>query len=141
MKKYLLLALLIPNLVFALPQTLNSYMSKHSTWNSSDKASLSYVTSRCAVVFLIISERYKNMDGGQDIYQMALMNAANFSNASSVTYKSIGGEDKAFQERATKWAKIYGEEAVNNIDVYGEMIHGDLKSDVSSCMDKVKPAI
>ena len=47
MKKYLLLALLIPNLVFALPQTLNSYMTKHSTWNSSDKSSLSYVTSRC----------------------------------------------------------------------------------------------
>ena len=141
MKKYLLLALLIPNLVFALPQTLNSYMSKHSAWSSSDKASLSYITSRCGIVFLIISERYKNMDGGQDIYQMALMNAANFTNVSSDTYKSIGGEDRAFQERATKWAKIYGEEAVNNIDVYGEMIHGDLKSDVSSCMEKVKPAV
>ena len=141
MKKYLLLALLIPNLVFALPQTLNNYMSKHSAWSSSDKASLSYITSRCAVVFLIISERYKNMDGGENIYQMALMNAANFSTVSSDTYKSIGGEDKAFQERANKWAKIYGEEAVNNIDVYGEMIHGDIKSDVSSCMDKVKPVI
>ena len=44
MKKYLLLALLIPNLVFALPQTLNSYMVKHSTWSTSDKASLSYIT-------------------------------------------------------------------------------------------------
>ena len=87
MKKYLLLALLIPNLVFALPQTLNSYMAKHSTWSSSDKASLSYITSRCGVVFLIISERYKNMDGGQNIYQMALMNAANFTTVSSDTYK------------------------------------------------------
>ena len=64
-----------------------------------------------------------------------------FSKVSSDTYKEMGGKTNAFQERAKKWARIYGEEGVNNIDVYGEMIHGDVKRDVSSCMDKVMPAI
>ena len=54
---------------------------------------------------------------------------------------TFGGEKKAFQERAKKWVLIYGEEAVNNIDIYGEMIHGDIKSDITTCTSKVKPIL
>ena len=141
MKKLLLMLFLIPNISFALPITLNEYISKHPSWNTSDKSSFSYITSRCGILFVVISERYKNMTGGEEIYKMALTNAVIFSKVSSDTYKEMGGKTNAFQERAKKWARIYGEEGVNNIDVYGEMIHGDVKRDVSSCMDKVMPAI
>jgi len=142
MKKFLLLLLfLIPNITFALPVTLNEYISKHPSWSSSDKASFSYITSRCGLLFVVISERYKNMTGGEEIYKMSLMNAVTFTKVSSDTYKAIGGETVAFQERAKKWALIYGEEAVNNIDIYGEMIHGDIKSDISTCTSKVKPTL
>ena len=141
MKKLLFLLFLIPNITYALPVTLNEYISKHPSWSSSDKTSFSYITSRCGILFVVISERYKDMTGGEEIYKMSLMNAVTFTKVSSDTYKAIGGETNAFQERAKKWARIYGEEGVSNIDVYGEMIHGDIKSDVSSCMDKVMPVI
>jgi hypothetical protein len=141
LKKLFLLLFLIPNITYALPVTLNEYIYKHSSWSSSDKASLSYITSRCGILFIVISERYKNIADAQEIYNMSLMNAVTFSKVSSDIYKEIGGETAAFQERAKKWALIYGQEAVNNIDIYGEMIHGDIKSDISTCESKVKPIL
>ena len=45
------------------------------------------------------------------------------------------------QEKVKKWALIYKEELVNNINAYDEIIHGDIKSDFSSCNIKVKPII
>jgi hypothetical protein len=141
LKKLFLLLFLIPNITYALPVTLNEYIYKHSSWSSSDKASLSYITSRCGILFIVISERYKNIADAQEIYNMSLMNAVTFSKVSSDIYKEIGGETVAFQERAKKWSLIYGQEAVNNIDIYGEMIHGDIKSDISTCESKVKPIL
>jgi hypothetical protein len=141
MKKLFLLLFLIPNISYALPVTLNEYISKHPSWSSSDKASFSYITNRCGLLFVVISERYKNMTDGEQIYKMSLMNAVTFSKVSSDTYYAFGGEKKAFQERAKKWVLIYGEEAVNNIDIYGEMIHGDIKSDITTCTSKVKPIL
>ena len=47
------------NATFSIPVTLNEYMSKNSSWSSSDKASLSYIASRCGILFEVISVRYK----------------------------------------------------------------------------------
>jgi hypothetical protein len=55
--------------------------------------------------------------------------------------KKNGGTTKAFQDRAAKWAKIYGEEAVKNIDINGEMLSGELKEDVTTCSAIVLPAL
>ena len=48
---------------------------------------------------------------------------------------------KHLQEKEKKWESIYKEEMVNNINTYDEMIHGDIKSDFSTCKTKVKPVI
>ena len=45
------------------------------------------------------------------------------------------------KEKVKKWALIYKEGLVNNINTYDEMIHGDIKSDFSTCKIKVKPVI
>ena len=147
-KKLLLLLFLIPSIAFALPVTLNEYISKHSSWNSSDKASLSYIASKCGILFKAISERYKNIAGAQDIYNVSLMNSVTFSRASSDIYKTrcinfdcIKVKKIASEERKKKWALIYGEELLKNINIYGEMIHGDIKSDISTCTSKVKPIL
>ena len=136
------------NATFALSVTLNEYISKHSSWNSSDKASLSYMASRCGILFEVISERYKNIANAQEIYNTSLMNTVTFSRASSDIYKTrcinlacIEVEKIASRERSKKWTLIYEEEAEKNIDIYGEIIRGVIKSDFSTCMSKVKPIL
>ena len=147
MKKLLLLLFLIPNLAFSLPETLNQYISKNPNWSSTDKESLSYIASRCGILFKAISESYNNI-AAQEIYNMSVMNAENFSKASSDIYKTrcinfacIKVKKKASQEREKKWLFIYGEELRNNINIYGEMFHGDMKSDILICTSKVKPIL
>ena len=136
------------NATFPLPVTLNEYISKHSSWSSSDKSSLSYIASRCGILFKVVSERYKNIADAQEIYNMSLMNAGIFSRASSDIYKTrcinlacIEVEKKASQEREKKWALIYEEVADKNIDIYGEMIQGVINNDFTTCMNKVKPIL
>ena len=136
------------NATFSIPVTLNEYMSKNSSWSSSDKASLSYIASRCGILFEVISDRYKNIADAQEIYNMSLMNAVIFSRASSDIYKTrcinlacIEEEKITSQKREKKWALIYEEEAEININIYGEMIHGDIKNDFSTCTSKVKPIL
>ena len=148
MKKLLPLLILIPNLIFALPETLDDYMSKNSSWNTSDRASLSYITLRCGVLFEQISNFYKNGAESQEDYKVLSNNATNFFRVSSDIYKTscinfdcIKVEKKASQEKVKKWALIYKEGLVNNINTYDEMIHGDIKSDLSTCKIKVKPVI
>ena len=148
MKKLLSLLILIPNVIFALPETLDDYMTKNSSWNTSDRASLSYITLRCGVLFEQISYFYKNRAGSQDAYKASSKNATNFFRVSSDIYKTscinfdcIKVEKKASQEKVKKWVLIYKEELVNNINSYDEMIHGDIKSDFTSCRIKVKPII
>jgi len=148
MKKLLLLLFLTPCITFASPATLNEYISKHSSWSSSDKASLSYIASRCGILFEVISVRYKNIDDAQEIYNTSLINAVNFSRASSDIYKTrcinlacIEVEKKVSQEREKQWTSIYEEEVEENMDSYGEIIHGVIKSDFSTCMNAVKPIL
>ena len=131
---------------FILTVTLDKYISKYSSWNSSDKAALSYIASRCGILFEVISERYKNIADAQKNYNIAIRNSIFFSRASSDIYKTrcinydcIKEKKIISQEREKKWGLIYGEEVVKNIDIYGEMIHGDIKSDISTCISKVKP--
>ena len=135
------------NTTFILPVTLNEYISKHSSWNSSDKASLSYIASRCGILNKVIAERYKDV-GAQDKYNKAIIDAVFFSRASSDIYKTrcinyacIKEKKIIAQEREIKWALIYEEEAVKNIDIYGKIIHGAIKSDLSTCTIKVKPVL
>jgi hypothetical protein len=136
------------NATSTLPDTLNEYISKHSSWNSSDKSSLSYIASRCGILNKVISERYKNIADAQEIYNMSLMNSKIFSRASSDIYKTrcinyacIKEKKIIAQEREKKWTLIYEEEVVKNIDIYGKIIHGDIKSDFSTCTIKVKPVL
>ncbi|MDC0542082.1 hypothetical protein OAO24_01235 [Methylophilaceae bacterium] len=148
MKKLFLLLLLIPNVIFALSATLDDYMSKNPSWNTSDRVSLSYITLRCGVLFEQISNFYKNGAESQEDYKVLSKNATNFFRVSSDIYKTscinfdcIKVEKKASQEKVKKWALIYKEGLVNNINTYDEMIHGDIKSDLSTCKIKVKPVI
>jgi hypothetical protein len=148
MKKLLSLLILIPNVIFALPETLDDYMSKNSSWNTSDRASLSYITLRCGVLFKQISNFYENRSESQEEYKISSNNSIYFFRVSSDIYKTscinfdcIKVEKKASQEKVKKWALIYKEELVNNINAYDEIIHGDIKSDFSSCSIKVKPII
>ena len=148
MKKLLSLLILIPNVIFALPETLDDYMSKNSSWNTSDRASLSYITLRCGVLFKQISDFYENRADSQEEYKISSKNSTYFFRVSSDIYKTscinfdcIKVEKKASQEKVKKWALIYKEELVNNINAYDEIIHGDIKSDFSSCRIKVKPII
>jgi hypothetical protein len=148
MKKLLSLLILIPNVIFALPETIDDYMSKNSSWNTSDRASLSYITLRCGVLFKQISDFYKNRSESQEEYKISSNNSTYFFRVSSDIYKTscinfdcIKVEKKASQEKVKKWALIYKEELVNNINAYDEIIHGDIESDFSSCSIKVKPII
>ena len=134
------------NATFTLPDTLNEYISKNSSWNSSDKSALSYIASRCGILNKVISERFKNNAAAQDVYNLSLMDAILFSRVSSDIYKTrcinydcIKEKKIITQEREKKWASLYEEEVVKNIDIYGKIIHGDLKSDFSTCSIKVKP--
>ena len=135
------------NATFTLSDTLNEYISKHPFWNSSDKSSLLYIASRCGILKKVIAERYKNV-GAQDEYNRAIKDAVFFSRASSDIYKTrcinyacIKEKKIIAQEREKKWALMYEEEAVKNIDTYGNIIHGDIKSDFSTCTIKVKPVL
>ena len=148
MKKLLLLSLLIPNVIFALPATLDDYIFKNPSWNTSDRVSLSYITLRCGVLFEQISYFYKNRDESQEDYKVSSKIATNFFRVSSDIYKTscinfdcIKVEKKESQEKVKKWELIYKEEIVNNINTYDEMIHGDIKVDFSTCKLKVKPVI
>ena len=136
------------NAIFTLPDTLNEYISKHSSWNSSDKSSLSYIASRCGILNKVISERIKNNAATQDVYNLSLMDAVFFSRASSDIYKTrcinyacIKEAKITSQEREKKWALMYEEEVEKNIDIYGAMIQGVINSDLSTCMIKVKPIL
>ena len=133
---------------FILPGTLDAYISEHSSWNSSDKSSLSYIASRCGILFEVTAERYKNIADAQENYNMSLTNAVAFSRASSDIYKTrcinyacIKEKKIIAQEREKKWTLIYKEEAKKNIDIYSEMIHGFINSDFSTCINKVKPIL
>ena len=148
MKKLLSLLILIPNVIFALPETIDDYMSKNSSWNTSDRASLSYITLRCGVLFKQISDFYENRSESQEEYKISSNNSTYFFRVSSDIYKTscinfdcIKVEKKASQAKVKKWALIYKEELVNNINAYDEIIHGDIESDFSSCSIKVKPII
>ena len=136
------------NATFTLPDTLNEYISKNSSWNSSDKSSLSYIASRCGILNKVISERFKNNAAAEDVYNLSLIDAIFFSRASSDIYKTrcinygcIKEKKIIAQEREKKWTLIYEEEVVKNIDIYGKIIHGDIKSDFSTCTIKVKPVL
>ena len=136
------------NATFTLQDTLNEYISKNSSWNSSDKSSLSYIASRCGILNKVISERFKNDAAAQDIYNLSVLDAVFFSRASSdiyktrcINYECIKEKRRIAQEREKKWTLIYEEEVVKNNDIYGKIIHGDIKSDYSTCKIKVKPVL
>ena len=139
---------------FTLTVTLDKYISKYSSWNSSDKAALSYIASRCGTLNKVLSEKYKH-SGPQDVlnaaYNSSLTNAVLFSRASSDIYKTrcinydcIKEKKIIAEEREKKWALIY-EEAFERILIDGK-IRKDLGpslfiSDMSTCLNKVKPIL
>ena len=76
------------NADFALTVTLDIYMSKHSSWNLSDKSSLSYIASRCGILNKVLSEKYKHVGAQDAAYKLLLTDAVLFSRASSDIYKT-----------------------------------------------------
>ena len=148
MKKLLILLLIAPNFLLAMPLTLSEYIAKNPSWISSDRSSLSYITLRCGVLFEQITEFYKNNAEEQEIYKIAPTDAKNFSRASSdiyktscINYECIKVEKKDSQEKEKKWALIYKEELMNNINNDDEMIHGYIRSDFSTCKINVEPIL
>ena len=148
MKKLLILLFFAPNFLLAMPLTLSEYIAKNPAWNSSDRLSLSYITLRCGVLFEQISELYKKNAEEQETYKIAPTDAINFFRASSdiyktrcINYESIKVEKKDSQEKKKKWALIYKEELMNNINNDDEMIHGYIKSDFSTCKINVEPIL
>ena len=143
-----LLLLLATNIALAVPLTLDKYISDNPTWNSADKKSLSYITSRCGVLFSVISNNQKDKSDTQEMANTAFTDAKKFFSISSdiyktscINYECIKLEKKAAQAREKKWSAIYKEAAKHNIKIYGEMLHGDIKSDFLACSSKVKPVI
>jgi len=67
-----------------------------------------------------------------------LLGGGKVTNAYTIKVKYASN---AAQEKVKKWSLIYKEELVNNINAYDEIIHGDIKSDFTSCRIKVKPII
>jgi hypothetical protein len=139
------------NADFALTVTLDIYMSKHSSWNLSDKSSLSYIASRCGILNKVLSEKYKHVGAQDAAYKLLLTDAVLFSRASSDIYKTrcinydcIKEKKIIAQQREKKWALIY-EEAFEYILIDGE-IRKDFGSslfvsDISTCLNKVKPIL
>ena len=148
MRKIILIILFIPNILLAIPLTLNEYISKNPSWSSADRSSLSYITLRCGVLFKQIANNYQQIVITEDIYKMTSMNAEKFIRFSSdiyktncINYECIKVEKKASQEKQKKWALIYKKVLVRNINKFDEMIYGDIKNDFSTCKIKVKPII
>ena len=141
--KYFLAILLISFATssFSLPLRLSAYISEHPEWKTLDQAAFSYITNRCGLLYIVISERYKNMPNAADIYNNSVQQALIFITSSKDSFEKNGGSSNAFEERAAKWAKIYGEEAVKNIDISGEMITGDFKEDITTCSSLALPAL
>ena len=147
MKKIILTILFIPNILLAIPLTLNEYTSKNPLWSTSDRSSLSYITLRCGVLFKQISNN-QQVGITKDIYKLTSMNAEKFIRYSSdiyktscINYECIKVEKKASQEKQKKWALIYKKALVSNINNFGEMIYGDIKSDFTTCKIKVTPIL
>jgi len=136
-----MLLLIFASSSFSLPSKLSEYISSHPSWKTSDQAAFSYITSRCGLLYTVVSERYKNMPDATDIYNNSTQAALLFILSSKESYEKNGGSTQSFQDRAAKWAQIYGEEAVKNIDISGEMITGDFKEDINTCSLKVLPAL
>ena len=143
MKKLLLLLFLIPNLAFSLPETLNQYISTHPNWKTTDMASLSYITTRCALLSLVLSEQYINHTDTEAkvLYKLTSTRASIFILFSDAIYKANGGTTKSFQERVKIWTKLYGEESVSNINVYGAFIMGGIANDLTTCGEQVFPLV
>ena len=148
MKKIILTILFIPNILLAIPLTLNEYTSKNPLWSSSDRSSLSYITLRCGVLFKQISNNHNQAGVTKDIYKLTTMNAEKFIRYSSdiyktscINYECIKVEKKASQEKQKQWTLIYKNALVSNINNFGEMIYGDVKSDFSTCKTKVTPIL
>ena len=148
MKKLLILLFFAPNFLLAMPLTLSEYIAKNPAWNSSDRLSLSYITLRCGVLFEQISELYKKNAEEQETYKIAPTDAIIFFRTSSdiyktscINYECIKVEKKDSQEKKKKWALIYKEELMNNINNDDEMIHGDIESDFSTCKINVEPIL
>ena len=76
---------------------------------------VSYISTRCGILFVVISERYKNLPNAQNVYKQSLNNAAFFTKFSSAAYEVAGGKTKAFQDRARTWAEIYGVKYIGSI--------------------------
>ena len=147
MKKIILTILFIPNILLAIPLTLNEYTSKNPLWSTSDRSSLSYITLRCGVLFKQISNN-QQVGITKDIYKLTSMNAEKFIRYSSdiyktscINYECIKVEKKASQEKQKQWSLIYKNALVSNINNFGEMIYGDVKSDFSTCKTKVTPIL
>ena len=146
-KKILLLVCVVPNYLFAFSGSLEEYMSKNPSWDSSDRASLSYITLRCSVLYKEILVIDKNIDNMQKNQEPLKIDTAHFLSISSDIYKTscinlecINEEKKTAQKVIKKWASTYKDELSTMIEVQGEVIYSNIK-DFYVCENLVKPII
>jgi len=129
--KKLLLLLILPFNLYALPNSLNEYISSNPTWKT-DISSKSFMATRCSIVNIISSERVSRPES-KGLSEGFKTFSEIFALYSDTLYTMGGGSKDNFKERALHWAKLYGEEAVNNINNFNDMTRGDFGQDLLFC--------
>ena len=135
MKKIILIFLLLNiNLSFSLPQSLGEYIKVNSNYKNED-SSKSFIASRCAVLNLFVYERSKDYGTEEflKLAEQAEMLSEMFFNYSKILYLKSGGDEEQFMLRFSHWTKLYGDEAVENIRTYNNMMEGEFGDDVDFC--------
>jgi hypothetical protein len=135
MKKITFLIMLLISLnASALPESLNDYVLKNTTWKT-DISSKSFMATRCSVINLMVSERLSgdNRENRKNLADKYIELATIFAEYSDLLFKTGGGSNDKFKERALHWTKIYGEEAVYNINNYNNMTNGEFGQDLLFC--------
>jgi hypothetical protein len=135
MKKIIVFILFSASIsVFALPESLNEYVLRNTTWET-DLSSKSFISTRCSIVNLITSERLSG-DNRSDSKQLGnnyKTLSTTFALYSDVLFTVGGGSKDKFQERALHWTKIYGDVALSNINSFNNMTHGKFGEDLLFC--------
>jgi hypothetical protein len=116
----------------SLPQSLEEYIATNPTWEK-DISSKSFIATRCSVINILAAERSGSHPNAQSLAKTFNESASVFAMYSDYLYKLGGGETEQFHQRAAHWANVYGQEAVDNINTYNDMTHGEFGEDLMFC--------
>jgi hypothetical protein len=134
MKKYLLslFALFTFSAFASLPQSLAEYIAANPSWKT-DISSKSFMATRCSVINILAAERSGANPSTQYLKESFNESSTIFVMYSDFLYTLGGGQAEQFKNRMTHWADVYGQEAVENINTYNDMTHGEFGDDMMFC--------